>query len=251
MDIRSFFGGHRVQAPSTSAAKAPAAKAPARAAAKAPATKATKAATTATKRSVSSEDFKLLQSAKRKKTAKAARATAAEASWRCTPELLAMQQDQSIHSALSSMTTNQLKIVCEENGVKRSGAKYKILANLKEHARQAEFRAESTGGASGGGGGAAGAPAGAGAAAGAAASVVVSAAASVALEFAKPGMTFAGARGKFRKACKASRKIAAAGDRLDTVRVEEKRRRERNCSVGSYMASGVCVRLRGAVCCYV
>mmetsp|Transcript_22981 Transcript_22981/g.45620 ORF Transcript_22981/g.45620 Transcript_22981/m.45620 type:complete len:446 (-) Transcript_22981:204-1541(-) len=143
-------------------------------------------------------DGKLLAAAKKKATtAKAKRATdGKDENWRCSGELLRWVESKTVHQELEKRTTEQLKLVCEENGLPRSGAKYKLKGLLLAHAKAAGFRHE----AAGTGGVAAG----------------------IATQFAKSGLTFARALGLFAKLVKGSSKLANFRERVETVQAAAK-----------------------------
>jgi len=52
---------------------------------------------------------------------------------KCTDELMNWYVTQTIYDELEKRNTHQLKCVCEENGIKRSGAKYEITAAIRAH----------------------------------------------------------------------------------------------------------------------
>jgi hypothetical protein len=51
-----------------------------------------------------------------------------------TPELQQLHDSGNIHSALNKMNTDELKYLCEMNGILRGGPKYGLVNRLKEHA---------------------------------------------------------------------------------------------------------------------
>lgn len=52
---------------------------------------------------------------------------------KCSDELMNWYITRTIYNELEKRNTHQLKIVCEENGIKRSGAKYEITAAILSH----------------------------------------------------------------------------------------------------------------------
>jgi len=139
---------------------------------------------------VSASDLKLLAATKKKKAAKEKREAQKEASWYCSPQLMQWETDKSLYRQLDAHNTEQLKQICSENGLPRSGAKYKLRQLLLDHVREAVFRkeCEETG------------PIGS----------------DIAKQFAKLS-TFGSAKTLFNKLVKSSLKIGSAVERMDTV----------------------------------
>lgn len=51
----------------------------------------------------------------------------------CCDELLQWQKNGTLGTELRKRNTNELKMICEENKIPRSGAKYEILQNIFAH----------------------------------------------------------------------------------------------------------------------
>jgi len=76
------------------------------------------------------------------KEKKRKKAEAEEARFHCSDELMEWSRNHTIWAELEKRTTEELKWICEDNGVLRGGPKYEIKARLIEHARLGVRKAE-------------------------------------------------------------------------------------------------------------
>ena len=140
-----------------------------------------------------------------KKTTKTARKQECEGKkFLCPPELVQMYDDGKLEKYLHSCHTQELKGLCIECGIPRTGGKYKLIPLVRKHVETASFRKSSGIGGPGASPGQDGEE---------------DIARDTAKQFAKPGLTFAGARSLFVKTIKKS-KVALKADargRLETV----------------------------------
>ncbi|KAJ1551520.1 hypothetical protein HK096_009323 [Nowakowskiella sp. JEL0078] len=60
-----------------------------------------------------------------------------ESKFHCTDELLKWYESDEIYSKIDKLNTEAVKDICLENGLPRSGSKYKLKAMLIEHAKEA------------------------------------------------------------------------------------------------------------------
>ena len=133
-DIRSFFSpspaAHKANtAPASSPAESEESTAPA-----APAKKRKISPHAATPAAELRRAKKLIAATKKAKKA------AAEAAFVCAPELLAWTKDGTVHAQVTSLTTNVLKGLCQDNGLKYGGPKYELVKRLLAHGEAAVLR---------------------------------------------------------------------------------------------------------------
>jgi hypothetical protein len=71
------------------------------------------------------------------KRKKAEKAKKEEEKFYCDPQLITWYENDTLWEELDSRTTEELKGICYENNVPRSGPKYELRSRLIEHAKEA------------------------------------------------------------------------------------------------------------------